>query len=85
MEYYSPGRQEVPAFETNPAARWVKKLDGDPTMMPSKSSGKRCASINASRPPFEQPLKYERLGPLPASALIMALDLSVVSLSARWP
>ena len=54
-------------------------------MMPSKSPGKRCASISASRPPSEQPTKYDRAGSLEVSAAMMALALSVVSLSAREP
>ena len=41
----------------------VKSAAGAPAMMPSKSSGYRCASISAWRPPFEQPLKYERSMP----------------------
>ena len=39
--------------------------DGSPAMTPSKSSGKRCASISAWRPPFEQPSKYACRGALP--------------------
>ena len=38
---------------------------GDPTTMPSKSCGYRCASSKPSRPPVEQPLKYECTGGLP--------------------
>jgi predicted acyl esterase len=40
-------------------------LAGAPATMPSKSAGNRCASISASRPPSEQPLKYERCGAMP--------------------
>ena len=41
--------------------RYVRGLAEAPAMMPSKSSGKRCAYIIAWRPPFEQPEKYERV------------------------
>ena len=34
---------------------------GAPATMPSKSFGKRCASMSPSRPPVEQPSKYERV------------------------
>ena len=45
------------AFHTKPVNRCDQSLAGAPAMIPSKSSGYRCASINASRPPSEQPLK----------------------------
>ena len=34
-------------------------------MMPSKSFGKRCASVSPWRPPVEQPFQYEDFGALP--------------------
>ena len=43
--------------ETNAAAIFVKSRAGAHETRPSKSSGYRCASINASRPPSEQPKK----------------------------
>jgi hypothetical protein len=46
------------------AARPVQSSPGAPAMMPSKSSGKRCASFIAWRPPAEQPFQYEWAGPL---------------------
>lgn len=39
------------------AAHCVKEMAGAAATMPSKSSGYRCASIKAWRPPFEQPRK----------------------------
>ncbi len=53
------------SFQMNPVNRCVQSFAGAPAEMPSKSSGNRCASISASRPPSEQPTKYERRGPLP--------------------
>lgn len=45
------------SFQTRPAPQWDQSLPGSPTRMPSKSSGKRCAIIKASRPPSEHPKK----------------------------
>jgi hypothetical protein len=45
------------SFHTNAVNRRDQLFAGAPARMPLKSSGKRCASISASRPPSEQPLK----------------------------
>ena len=37
---------------------FVKSSAGAHETMPSKSSGNRCASMSAWRPPFEHPKKY---------------------------
>ena len=52
-------------FQLNPVMNSVQLKAGAPTTMPSKSSGKRCASISPWPPPREQPTKYERLAPCP--------------------
>ena len=45
------------SFQTNAVNKRDQLFAGAPARMPLKSSGKRCASISASRPPSEQPLK----------------------------
>src|SRR6185503_11481789 len=45
------------SFHTKPVIKLVQLLAGEPAMIPSKSRGNRCASINASRPPSEHPMK----------------------------
>jgi len=45
------------SFQTNAVNKRDQLFAGAPARMPLKSSGKRCASIRASRPPSEQPSK----------------------------
>ena len=47
------------ATRSEPPARPVQSRPGAPAMMPSKTSGKRCAAFIACRPPAEQPFQYE--------------------------
>jgi hypothetical protein len=54
-----PGQRRLRVVEIRGAELADLIVDGRATMMPSKSSGKRWASCNASLPPSEHPTKYE--------------------------